>query len=610
MNLLTKFNHNSSPEARKTMCTLLLSCWVSGVMAFSAFSHAAPVARGTQIPVLVNVYKNAETDENIAKAIKKANQLFRQAGIQLVPVKPPRASNTGDADNNGNFTKPERNDIRKNGKKELETVVKNKRGIKIVFGLEIDVDNPGTLGLAVHKNSTVILRGGKSTNLTGVTLAHEVAHALTNENHSKGARDIMQERLDGTENRFTKAQIRQIVRSRSLHGKCATQFQRAFPAVKCAQGFSTTTEELAADQSSGASGLFDITEVEFSTFEEEDDLLTRVTLEDPLPENDNLDATYTLGFDIDNSLLTGILHGGVDGIDKIVSVHLAGCIACGTFVVSSAIEDTATLIAQPLPTPAEVDNLLEFGDVDPDVPVHTGIQLHLSKSLLEVSPAHPDMPVVATAADGSTIVDTATLLMGFDQYLDDPTFETFGDGIPTPGAPYSFSLSGLEANSAFDLFVNGEPVFNDVLDANGAFSGAFTFPAELPDSSMHFLTAQDESGEFAYNISCPNLPDPDQLHLVSPLSGAVTAGNDGVIESTVQGNFIDLPDEEVVFTALMGDITFNTGDVSGGGSQTTVRTDLLGTGEVGFTANSSGMVLVKASVTDTALTAYSFFSVQ
>lgn len=155
----------------------------------------------------------------------------------------------------------------------------------------------------------------------------------------------------------------------------------------------------------------------------------------------------------------------------------------------------------------------EFQAVDLDeaaTPEATSVLFRIPKNLLSLSAVEVPV-VVASGVIGSIsdynddmIFDFADDLT-FDslRYLDDPTLTTFGDGVPTPGAPYAFSISGLQPNDSFNLFLDEELILSDTLDEFGSYNGSFTFPADLSPYEIHFLTAQDSTGEFAYTITCP-----------------------------------------------------------------------------------------------------------
>ncbi|WP_243363352.1 PEP-CTERM sorting domain-containing protein [Fundidesulfovibrio terrae] len=128
-----------------------------------------------------------------------------------------------------------------------------------------------------------------------------------------------------------------------------------------------------------------------------------------------------------------------------------------------------------------------------------------------------DLPLVATAGDGVSIFDDSIFDFDLIRWLEDPTLETFGDGVPKPGVSYPFSVSGLESLSPFDLLLDGQVMLSASLDATGSFAGSFIFP-NIPVNTLHFITAQDSTGEFAYSMTCPT-PEPTSLLLLGSGAG-------------------------------------------------------------------------------------------
>ena len=103
---------------------------------------------------------------------------------------------------------------------------------------------------------------------------------------------------------------------------------------------------------------------------------------------------------------------------------------------------------------------------------------------------------------------------------------------------------------------------------------------------------------------------PDQLHIVGPLPNQILVGRGtGTIDALVASNFAGLPEWEVVFTKLFGSFTFTAGDVSPDGTEATVTTDQTGTAPMTFDADALGSGLIRVTVFDTSLEAYSFFQI-
>jgi hypothetical protein len=231
-----------------------------------------------------------------------------------------------------------------------------------------------------------------------------------------------------------------------------------------------------------------------------DNINTQLTVGGALPDDENIDATYSIGFDIDDHIGTGVTYAGLDGVDRLVYVYATGNIGMGTFMLNGEVEDTVSGLTDPLPETPIFEIEHKLGDVS--TPEETGFLFSIPKNLLDF--AVTDVPSVVASSDGVDILDTLDkFIFNSDQYLDDPSLTTFDTGVPTPGAPYPFQISGMNPNDAFELYLDDTLVLSDTLDASGNFSGEFVFPIDLSNTELHFLTALDSTAEFAYSFTCP-----------------------------------------------------------------------------------------------------------
>lgn len=433
----------------------------------------------------------------------------------------------------GNFTSGERKKIRDFGKKEIKgrTRIPNGIGIKVAFGKQTSADDDR--GISVHKNSTIIVRKSTAEKAdeesvekdTGRTIAHELGHVMTltaghkvgdglpdadDKGHSSGNDHTMNPNVKG--NKFTDAQKEEMLSRWRQHGKCATQWKADFAAKKNKRQLGTTSDKRCDTSGGGRQTLmtiYDLLEVFLTSFHETEvagdvfNINAELTVAGALPTDEEINAVYSLGFDIDDNVATGVTYAGYDGIDRIVYVSATGNMDLGTFVVTGEVEDTISMTTDPLPESPVAETEHEFSDPSAGfVPVATSLDFKIPKDLLNL--AAVEMPVVATAGTDLEIFDTTdNLVFDSEAWLKDPTLQTFGTGVPTPGAAYPFDISGLEPNSPFDLYLDGTVVLSDTLDATGSFSGDFVFPEDMSKTEMHFLTAQDSTGEFGYSMTCP-----------------------------------------------------------------------------------------------------------
>lgn len=303
------------------------------------------------------------------------------------------------------------------------------------------------------------------------------------------------------------AQKAEMEKEKFKVGKCTNQFRAAFPAVRDELGFGTGT-----GSNPGTSSLVNISRVSLTTLGPgtpdpvlNDNVHARISVTAPLPHAGNIVNDYTLGFDADGNPLTGVIHAGTPGIDRIATISARGDQSLGTFQVTGTLRNTITGSETIIHPWAMIDNDYQDLAGAGGTPMGTTFDVYLPRGALDLTA--PVSNVVATAGVTTSILDTAEFLFDLNDQLNDPLLTTFGTGIPTPGSPYPFEVWGLQPNSPFDLYLNDDIVLSAMLDSNGFFSGSFIFPTGLDLFESHFLTAQDSTGEFAYSITCP-IPAP------------------------------------------------------------------------------------------------------
>lgn len=489
------------------------------VFSLPATAVAQPVAEGIFIPVIINLYPNSGV-ATVAEAeayVKEANEALKQAGFTLVPVKSQNIlAGQGGDDGDGELTRAERDAARKYGEEEINKT-RNQKGIKISFVKMPDKGDPDCKGVSIHGNPTMIVR--KSTKAeadkykrtitqdTGETIAHEFGHIKTIEgDYPIDPKNPWKMDSDATGDKFKPEEIEEMKKSKLKHGKCSIQMEKYYPAVKLEQWFGTTTDAR-GDQSGGVSPIYDLDFLYLASVTDAEAIDVQLTVTGVLPDSEDINATYSIGFDIDADSTTGVLYAGYQGIDRIVYVNATGNISLDTFTVTGEVSDTTLGTALPLlqaPVARTEHEFIDFKAVH--IPAATSFLFEVPKGMLSLSAS--EAPAVATAGLGASLYDTAGLVFDSKRWLKDPTLTTFGTGIPTPGENYKFTIAGLKPYDTFNLYVDERLVLSDTLDASGGYSGEFVFSSDLPNTEMYFLTAQDSTGEFAYSITCPKVPSP------------------------------------------------------------------------------------------------------
>ena len=499
---------------------LLRSVYIAALVLFlvSCVPAAAqqPVAQGTLVPVIINLYDGCHvTGVEAAAFIKKANNILNQAGYHLVVVDTNDGEDAEGDNGDGDFTAAERTAIRTFGANELNAL-KNQKGIKIAFGDTPTAERPTNPGVAVHENPTIIVKERATATQSAETISHEIGHVMTlkaghkiddsttadagghapNVPGTSGQGNLMAPSNWRTGTHLTPDQIAEMNTQRGFRAKTAAQWANAFPAIKVEQQFGTATDEL--DDIGSAGGWHDLDMVCMASLFDSSSIEVQLSVAGVPPDTTEFSSEYCLAFDVDASEATGVEYAGLGGVDRIVRVDLTGFF--GELSATGEVENTITSSTDPLPgyPIAEVEH--ELYDIDADgVPVGASLWFEIPKTLLGLTAA--EVPMVATAGSEAAIYDTLFLYFDTLRWLDDPTLETFGTGVPVPGEDYAFAVSGLESGSPFEVSVDDSLVLSALLDGTGSYSGVFGFPADMWEGEFHFLTAQDTTGEFAYNIT-------------------------------------------------------------------------------------------------------------
>lgn len=519
------------------LAALLVTALILGIA--GAASAQQPIAQGTQIPVIVNIYNNSGmTEAEARQAIGKANECLKAAGLKLTVVKVNTGATAGDVGQDGDITSgTEEADVVNKGEEEIRGTP-NKRGIKIDFFRTPDYENASNPGFVLGKRPVVVTRKRYandgttySPERTGQTIAHEVGHIMcldgghkiddkTNANSAGHAPD--QAGAAGRENamapsnyrtdcKLTKDQIEKMKKSQYVHGKCSSQWERAYPAKKEKQQHGASTD--AIRESGIVSPHLDLWGTDIWSRDGFGNLYGRIGLTGLIPciAPGALGigvGTYALAFDSDGNPMTGYPYDGFVGREYALEITAIpgelGCYAVGM------VRNLATGRLQPLPEAPVVYDAQRLTDLagHGGQRVMSQVRFTLPKEMVGLPVTLPmewptQIPVGISAKYQYVVNDTDSLVFSLDRWLQDPSLDTFGTGVPTPGQPYPFRLSGLQPNSAFQLSVDNRPVFTGILDPMGGYTGEFTFPGDLSNHYWYFLTAQDETGEFAYSITCP-----------------------------------------------------------------------------------------------------------
>jgi len=496
--------------------------------------YAQPVAQGIQIPIVINIYNNANISVTQATdAVEKASKILQQAGLKLTRVKVNATASDGDTGNDGDITPAEDQGMIDAAKRELGKTP-NKKGIKISFVRTPEVGSK-TPGWSYRCQPLVVVKNRGNASLTGETIAHEISHILclgpghkidATTTADSGGHAPDKPGKSGKENlmapsgypnctsirtgtHLTPDQINKMLTKWLKVGKCAIQWKAAYPAEKEKQQYGTKTDNI-LDHGTGPPHR-DLFSTTLYSIDGTSNIEGRLSLSALF--SGTVDITYALVFDSDNNAGTGYSYGGFNGIEFALELTVTG--SGGMYSIGGVIRDLSTGSTRTLPGTPEILSSVKFVDLAEGggTPILDDMVFTLPKQYVGIDTtltpmSATEIPIGVLAQESSIIYDSDQFIFNLNQWLDDPTLETFGTGVPTPGANYPFKISGLKPNSLFDFYVDDRLVLSDMLDASGGFSGNFVFPSDLPNTEMHFLTAQDSTGEFAYSITCPKTPPP------------------------------------------------------------------------------------------------------
>jgi hypothetical protein len=482
-----------------------------------------PPEEFTTIPVVVNILKNAGiTVTEAGNAVRDASSILDNANknlnvrLQIVGVNTDVTDGDdgsgGGTAGDGDLTPEEGDKVIANGDKEIGRL-KNKKGIKVTFARTPEVGT-GTTGFSVHRDPSIVV---SKTARPGQTIAHEIGHVLTlsppNFPHSSDGNNLMFTFFSTTATSLTDEQAHEICKNGfPNHGKTVT---RKSPGQKKEQQYGAETDDI-DDIAPSVAQHFDLYRVMMNSEVGAANIDTVLALHGAFPTSGPVDATYRLLFDADGDVGTGIAVGGFSGVDKEVRIHVTGDASLAPLTVSGVVFDhTAGGTQTPLPSTPQLFGEPRLDGNSPSV-VQTQFKLPIPKSLLNFSTM--DVPVgVVSQNSGSMVQDTMSLIFDQNVFQDDPTL-TLTQERANMGQSVPFTIIGLEPNSSFALSLNDDQVLSGTLNSTGGFTGSFVVPS-VP-SGNYFLTAQDSTGEFAFNA----------IEIVPPLPMSPNMINNGIVQ--------------------------------------------------------------------------------
>jgi hypothetical protein len=473
----------------------------------------------TTIPVVVKVLNNAGvTDAEARTFVNDASKILDNAhasmNVRLQIMSVTTGVTDGDDGSGGGtagdgvLTFEEREKVRAAGAKDIANL-SNKKGITIVFA-KTPMAGSSNTGVAVHRNPTVIV--SKSPR-PGQTTAHETGHVLTLSGHSSDTANLMFEAFSASATSLDDTQAKEICTNGfPSNGKTVT---KKSPGQKKEQQYGGETDDT-DDIAAGVGQHFDLYRTVMSSEVGAPNINSLLTLQGLFPSSGAVNATYRLLFNADGSFGTGISVGGFSGVDKEIRIQVSGDASIAPLSISGVVVDhNAGGTQTALPTAPKLIREAEL-DGDAAQPAEDQILFDIPKLLLNLTAV--DVPLGVVSQDASaTVRDSMSLIFDQNRFADDPTLGLTQERASV-GQSVPFTLTGLAPNSPFILFLNDDELFFGVLNSEGAFAGNFVVPSVAPGD--YFLTARDETREFAFN----------SIEILPPLPVSPNMINNGVVQ--------------------------------------------------------------------------------
>ena len=536
------------PTASRALCCVLRAgAWldntirVAGAFALAVGMVTAMPANAedfTKIPTIVNLLKNSgATEANARKAIEEANKILKQSNLMLNVIKVNKDVTDGGNDD-GEITAAEDREVTKNGEKEIEAT-KNKRGLKINFAKVPYLPTPTSPGVSEHRLPVLSVKERQdgaafSATLTGETIAHEIGHALTlgpkhvidppkaqagppvvadagghagtasaqppNLAGNLGTGNLMAPSDIRKGTALTKRQIEEIQGGGMLGrvGKTIEK-EKKQEGERRKEQHGTKADDL-DDQSGNSAPHMDLSWTSLTSIVSAAKINVFQTLAGLFPASGPVNAVYRFLFDTDADGSTGLTLASFPsvGFEREVRISVSGDASIAplsivgtvfnplTNAVIGGVTNLALLLGEKL---FDIDSVA--------VPNDNQIEFDVDKALLGLTAA--DIPVGVVTTDGVTpLVDMAGFIFDTQQWLKDPVLRLF-DGEVFAGDIVSYTISGLLANSPYDLLLDSNLLVSGMLDSFGAASGSFSLPGVAGNTS-YFVSAHDATGEFAFNV--------------------------------------------------------------------------------------------------------------
>jgi len=489
-----------------------------------------------QVSVVINILSNSGASVvNATSVVAEVNEYFRTNNWN-VRFKVERVNENvtmGDS-GDGDLTVAEGDTVVARGRAELTNEFGGK-GVKITFANTPEVGST-TPGWSIHRNPSFVVKDRGSNSLTAQTIFHEFGHIITlcgtyllegsnwtnarghapDTNTSWGAKNFM-------------------APSNWRDGVGVTSNQKAkVESDGVLDGMSTTVTNNPASTASGVrlrsayarymryhaqSNVYLWQDVMLRSALGEQNIYGQLVLGGLFPASGYLQVAYRMLFDADNEVSTGVDIAGFLGIDRELRINIIwefGFVMFDAKVICYISGTTNQLPVLPLLYLA----IRVHGLDDPAVPYKQVITFEVPESMLFLTA--PEVPVGLVSQDLATggLVDTG-FMMYYQEFWKMIPALVLQQNYAAPGDPVPFEITGLLPNDAYNLYVEDSLISSGALLPDGTATGTFVFPS-VPLDTTYYITAQDSSGNFGFNV-LGAIPEPGVLLVLMAMTGIACA---------------------------------------------------------------------------------------
>jgi len=485
-----------------------------------------------QVPVVINILSNSGASvANATGVITEVNSYFRTNNwnVRFKVEKVNEDVTMGDS-GDGDLTVAEGDTVVARGRAELTNEFGGK-GLKITFAKTPEVGST-TPGWSIHRIPSFVVKDRGSNSLTAQTIFHEFGHVVTlcgtyllegsnwtnarghapDTNTSWGARNSMapsnwRDGVGVTSNQKAKVKIDGVLDGMSL--SVTNNPLSSASAVRQLLAFALFARYYALSNPYFYESL-----MLRSTFAKQF-INGQLVMGGTFPQAVGAWILFRLLFNADNNISTGETIAGFLGIDRELRLSMLwefGFPTVDAYVICY-ISGTTNI----LPVAPVFHTAIRVGEDDSPITNHNHvITFEVPKSMLFLTANEVPMGLVSQDANTLSILDSATTTYYQEFWKMLPAL-VLQQNYAAPGESVPFEITGLLPNDTYNLYVEDSLISSGALLPDGTATGTFVFPL-VPLDTTYYITAQDSSGNFGFNV-LGAIPEPGVLLVLMAMTG-------------------------------------------------------------------------------------------